>query len=113
MEDSPDRCGRGISRRDFLRAGAVAGAGLAVAGNATSAWAADGPSSPGPLRIGGVRVDAMQAPLGIQSSQPRLSWTLTGKGMNRRQAAYEIRVATSTERLNSGRADLWSSGRVT
>jgi alpha-L-rhamnosidase len=54
----------------------------------------------------------MRDPLGIQSSGPRLSWQLTGDGTDRRQTAYEIRVASSIAHLRSGHADLWHSGRV-
>lgn len=111
MTHSPDRPPRGISRRNFLQAGATAGAGIAVAGAASPAWAAR-PGSHGPLRVGGLRVGGMKDPLGIQSAAPTLAWTSSADGNGRRQTAYQVRVASSVARLRSGRADLWDSGRV-
>ena len=43
---------------------------------------------------------------------PRLSWELTATERNQVQSAYQILVATSTERLSPEKADLWNSGKV-
>ena len=51
-------------------------------------------------------------PLGIDIANPRLSWQLSASEDNVMQSAYEIRVASSPEKLNSKQL-VWSSGRVT
>ncbi|MBN2308622.1 MAG: family 78 glycoside hydrolase catalytic domain [Candidatus Hydrogenedentes bacterium] len=59
-----------------------------------------------------LRVEYRENPLGVDASQPRLSWILEGTGRNRRQSAYRILVASSIERLNADEGDLWDSGKV-
>ncbi|MCW2595452.1 MAG: alpha-L-rhamnosidase, partial [Jatrophihabitans sp.] len=105
-----DRRPRGLSRRRFLQAGAALGAGAAAAAAGGPAWA-DGRGDP--LRVGRLRAGAVRDPIGIQSPRPQLSWQLTGAGRQRRQTAYQLRVASSAARLGGGRADLWDTGRVT
>jgi alpha-L-rhamnosidase len=60
---------------------------------------------PGPL---GLRCEYFDNPLGIDVSMPRLSWIAN----DARQAAFQIRVASSAESLARGEADVWDSGRV-
>ena len=59
-----------------------------------------------------LQCEGMQEPLGIDISHPRLSWQLQDSRRGARQAAYEIRVASSPENLAQDRADVWDSGRV-
>lgn len=49
-------------------------------------------------------------PIGIES--PSLGWRLEGTGPAALQTAYEIQVASSRKKLLSGKADIWSSGKV-
>jgi len=53
-------------------------------------------------------------PLGIDVPSPRLSWQMptprSASGL--KQEAYRIIVATSPDKLKSGDADLWDSGKV-
>jgi len=49
-------------------------------------------------------------PIGIGSSQPRLSWKLSGTGRNIMQSAYSIRVATDP-RFGS-KQTTWQTGKV-
>src|SRR6202047_1016061 len=56
--------------------------------------------------------EAMQEPLGIDITSPRLSWRLQDSRRGAKQAAYEIRVASSAESLAQDHADVWDSGRV-
>ena len=46
-------------------------------------------------------------PIGIETVHPRLSWQ-SGDG----QTAWRIRAASTEDRLLSGDADLWDSGRI-
>ncbi len=48
-------------------------------------------------------------PLGIDVSQPRLSWKIKGTGFNIMQTAYSIRVAT--DQKFSGSGIVWQSGK--
>lgn len=112
MSEGSDRSPRGLSRRGFLQAGATVGAAVAVAGETAPAQALASQGSYAPLRVGGLRVGDMDEPIGIQTSRPRLSWTLVGDGTGRAQTGYRIRVASSVSRLRAGRPDLWDSTRV-
>ena len=51
-------------------------------------------------------------PLGIDASQPRLSWIIASDELGQRQTAYRILVAGSQEQLEGNRGALWDSGRV-
>src|SRR5713226_10407511 len=59
-----------------------------------------------------LQCEAMREPLGIDVAHPRLSWQLQDSRRGARQAAYEIRAASSPEGLAQDRADVWDSGRV-
>ncbi len=55
--------------------------------------------------------EGLAEPLGIDSAVPHFSWKIRSvKPME--QIAYEIQVASSKSALKSGKADLWSTGRV-
>lgn len=51
-------------------------------------------------------------PLAIDVAAPRLTWRMETPRPGARQVAYRIIAAGSPERLDSGDADLWDSGRV-
>ena len=57
--------------------------------------------------------DSLDHPLGIDSSQPLLSWQLQDPGFGARQSAYRIEVATRPAMLSGAKPDVWDSGRVT
>lgn len=59
-----------------------------------------------------LRCEAMQEPIGIDVTHPRLSWQLRDFRRGAKQTAYEIRVASSPEALAHDRADVWDSGRI-
>lgn len=52
-------------------------------------------------------------PLGIDNPLPRLSWQLQSDQPGTRQGAYQLFAASAPDRLASGKADLWDSGKVT
>ena len=52
-------------------------------------------------------------PLGIDVPAPQLSWQSDNTERNWRQSAYEILVATQSNLLASGKADVWDSGKQT
>ena len=59
-----------------------------------------------------LRCEELDTPLGIDTAQPRLSWQLDDPRTGARQTAYQIQVASSSEQLLAGHADVWDSGRV-
>ncbi|WP_327365578.1 family 78 glycoside hydrolase catalytic domain [Streptomyces sp. NBC_01217] len=54
----------------------------------------------------------LRTALGIDDTTPDLTWQLSGHGRNIVQSAYRIQAATSREKLEHGRPDLWDSGKV-
>ncbi len=60
-----------------------------------------------------LRCEYLVAPENIESPSPRLSWRIESDRRGAAQSAWQIRVASSAEKLASGQADLWDSGRVT
>lgn len=59
-----------------------------------------------------LRCEYRENPLGLDASQPRLSWQLVSSARAQQQTAYRIRVASSPDLLARDAADLWDSGRV-
>jgi len=51
-------------------------------------------------------------PSGIDAMAPRLSWQLQSVQRNVQQTAYSIIVASSQEKLQQNKGDLWSSGKI-
>ena len=91
----------GMSRRGFI----AAGAGAAAA--STPAIAA-----PPMLWVAGLQVDGVNAPLGLQSATPLLSWRIDSGRRNTLQGAFRIEAASTSERLVAGDADVWDSGKI-
>jgi len=56
--------------------------------------------------------DSLDRPLGIDSSQPLLSWQLRDAGFGARQTAYRIEVASAPTLLSGHKPDVWDSGRI-
>ena len=59
-----------------------------------------------------LRCEYRAEPLGIDASQPRLSWNLASDERAQSQSAYQVLVASTSSRLKADRADLWDSGKV-
>ncbi|MBP6878125.1 MAG: family 78 glycoside hydrolase catalytic domain [Phenylobacterium sp.] len=93
-----------ISRRKLLGAvGATAAASAPLAATARDR---------SEIRIVGLRTDYVERPLGVETAQPLLSWRLESSRRGAAQSAYQIQVASSSNALEAGVADLWDSGRV-
>lgn len=52
------------------------------------------------------------APVGFDDAKPRFSWSLTDDAAGAMQEAYHLMVATRADLLESGKPDLWDSGRT-
>lgn len=57
-------------------------------------------------------VEYRSNPQNIDITQPRFSWMVQGEGRGVIQSAYQIIVSSSLDALNSGRGDMWDSGKV-
>ena len=64
------------------------------------------------LTVGGLRVEYLTNPIGIDVVQPRLSWQITSTRRNTMQAAYQLQVGTIEASLTRGANLLWDSGKV-
>jgi alpha-L-rhamnosidase len=68
-----------------------------------------GTASPGAsVRVGELRCEHLENPIGIGVRQPRLSWKLLSSIPGERQTAYQIRAGEAAH----GEAGLWDSGKV-
>ena len=63
------------------------------------------------LTVGGLRVEYLTDPIGIDVLQPRLSWRIASTRRNTMQAAYQLQVGTSEANLTRGANLLWDSGK--
>ena len=84
----------------------------AVAGLATLTLFAVHAPAQAPLSVGGLRVEYLATPLGIDVPQPRLSWKSTSTRRNTMQAAYQVQVARTEADLTRGANLLWDSRKV-
>lgn len=62
------------------------------------------------LHVVSLRTNGSALPLGIPMKDAALSWQSEASSRNTVQSAYEVRVATTEDRLES--ADQWKSGRI-
>jgi len=65
-----------------------------------------------PVTVTALRCEYLVAPETIDTPAPRLSWRLESERRGAAQMAWQIRVASTAEKLARGEADLWDSGRV-
>lgn len=64
------------------------------------------------LRVGQLRCEYLENPLGIDVTQPRLNWILDSGERGQKQTAYQILVASSADELKNDKGDLWDSGKI-
>ncbi len=65
------------------------------------------------LHIENMKCEYQVNPLGLDIISPRLSWQLSnGNIRGEKQSAYRIVVATSSEKLQRGKADLWDTDKI-
>ncbi len=76
------------------------------------AFAADRPCSMTPVEL---RCEYLNDPLGIDVTEPRLSWQLAATdpgARGQRQSGYQVLVASTMDLLDRCKGDLWDSGMV-
>ncbi len=64
------------------------------------------------LSVHRLRCEHLVDPLGIDTTEPRLSWQVHATRNGTEQVAYQVLAASSPDRLAAGVGDLWDSGRV-
>lgn len=67
------------------------------------------------LHVYGLTCEYLRNPLCVDTDRPRVAWKIADGRRNvygETQTAYQIEVASSSEKLNAGEADVWNSGRV-
>ena len=64
------------------------------------------------LETAQLRCEYLQNPLGIEVTNPRLSWILKSEVRGQKQTAYQVLVASSESLLKQNHGDLWDSGKV-
>src|SRR5690625_2811281 len=65
-----------------------------------------------PIEVTEIRTNETHNPLGIEDTKPALSWKLDAGQKGSTQSAYEIRVATTLEGLETGEDLVWETGKV-
>lgn len=66
----------------------------------------------GRLAAAELRCEYLTDPLGIDQTQPRLSWIVESDARGALQSAYRILVASSPDLLAHDEGDLWDTGKV-
>jgi alpha-L-rhamnosidase len=64
------------------------------------------------VTVGDLRCENLENPLGIDVTEPRLSWKLHSNDRDQMQSAYQILVASSEKELAENKGDLWDSGKI-
>ena len=63
------------------------------------------------MSVGTLRCERLENPLGIDATEPRLSWRVESRERNQRQTAYRVLVASSEAKLRADQGDMWDSGK--
>ncbi|MGX5687858.1 glycoside hydrolase family 78 protein [Arcticibacter tournemirensis] len=64
------------------------------------------------INLQNLRTELLVNPVGIDVTQPRLSWEIRSAERAIVQTAYQVLVASSEEKLSANEGDLWNSGKV-
>lgn len=64
------------------------------------------------MEVTELRCENRIRPIAVDAAAPRLGWVLDSDSRGERQSAYQIKVASTAERLHGETPDLWDSGKV-
>lgn len=78
----------------------------------TLALVACAPVASSAVGVSGLHCEFLSNPAGIDRANPRLGWQLESAERGVRQSACQVQVASTLARLESGKADLWDSGKA-
>lgn len=65
-----------------------------------------------PLQPDELRCEYLKNPLGIETKQPRFSWTMKSAIRNAKQSAYEIVVSDRAGEIQKAAGNAWQSGKI-
>jgi len=65
-----------------------------------------------PFSVADLRCEDLVDPSGIETATPRFSWRMVSSEQGAAQGAYQLLCATTPGSLESGKADLWDTGKV-
>jgi hypothetical protein len=71
-----------------------------------------GQQSEGTVSVGHLRCEYRENPMGVDRTNPLLSWWLISAQRGQKQEAYQIIVASDPALLSQDKGDLWDSGKV-
>jgi alpha-L-rhamnosidase len=69
-------------------------------------------SAASPLSIASATTERRVNPLGVDVAKPQFGWKLASTMGQQQQGAYQVIVASTSDRADAGTADVWDSGRV-
>ncbi|MCW1915679.1 hypothetical protein OJ996_18985 [Luteolibacter sp. GHJ8] len=64
------------------------------------------------LSVSKLRCEYLVDPIGIDETEPRLSWIVSSTERGEKQTAWQILVASTPEALAANQGDLWDSGKT-
>ncbi|MES2920167.1 MAG: family 78 glycoside hydrolase catalytic domain [Verrucomicrobiota bacterium] len=64
------------------------------------------------LEVKSLRCEYLTNPVGIDETQPRLSWVVESLDRGEKQTAWQVLVASTPENLTANQGDLWDSGKT-
>jgi alpha-L-rhamnosidase len=64
------------------------------------------------VKISGLQCEHLFNPLGIDATQPRLSWVMEDIRNGAIQTAYEVAVSTDSAAASNGKGTAWQSGKI-
>ncbi|XCF06353.1 family 78 glycoside hydrolase catalytic domain [Tamlana crocina] len=64
------------------------------------------------ITISKITVNYFDNPWGIDDPNPSINWIMTSNGRNKKQTAYQIKVASLKEDLDNDKNILWDSGKL-
>ncbi|MBR4995463.1 MAG: family 78 glycoside hydrolase catalytic domain [Alistipes sp.] len=62
------------------------------------------------LNVEGLKTEHLESPLGVDKSNPRLSWRMTSAREGAAQSSYRVMVGRDSLALVQGKCDVWDSG---
>lgn len=65
-----------------------------------------------PIRIHNLRCEYLKNPLGIDNTNPYLSWELVSSERGKKQSAYQVIVASDLLKLQNNEGDIWATGKI-
>ena len=63
-------------------------------------------------KVGGLTCESLKNPLGIETENPLLGWTIESGDKKDAQSAFQIIVSDNPEEIKKGNGNMWDSGKI-